>query len=187
MVAMPEASGQNGIDQQDPRAVPEANDGQIKAPREAFKAIDANGDGRLTAEEITEGLERSGLDLGGLDVKQLIDNVDGDGSGAIDYTEFLAAAMDKQTALTEEVLWTAFNVFDRDGDGKISQSEMRIVLGSDGVSKVLDKQLLSEIMGEVDQDGDGFVDFKEFVALVRRDSAALSGPGVSNLAASGGA
>lgn len=58
---------------------------------------------------------RSGLDLGGIDVKSTIAIMDGDFSGSIDYTEFLMATLDRKAFLTEDVMWTAFNVFDQNG------------------------------------------------------------------------
>ena len=46
------------------------------------------------------------------------------GSGEIDYTEFLAATIDEKTYLREDYLRTAFNMFDKDGSGKIDNEEV---------------------------------------------------------------
>ena len=76
-----------------------------------------------------------------------IKGVDADGSGVIDYTEFLAATLDRQSRLhgspvgeitqrtwfiwarqqymKEDVCWAAFRVFDRNGDGHISKDELK--------------------------------------------------------------
>lgn len=55
------------------------------------------------------------------DVKEMIKEVDYDGNGVIDFYEF-NMLMEKKLKDTdvEEELMEAFNVFDRDGDGKIS-------------------------------------------------------------------
>jgi len=42
-----------------------------------------------------------------------------DGSGEIDYTEFIAATMDSKLYLNEKYLKAAFDMFDKDGSGKI--------------------------------------------------------------------
>lgn len=44
-----------------------------------------------------------------------------DNSGSIDYTEFIAATMDAQVYLRDDYLRTAFNMFDKDGSGKIDR------------------------------------------------------------------
>jgi len=44
---------------------------------------------------------------------------DTDGSGEIEYTEFISAMMDAQIFLKDEYLRTAFNMFDKDGSGSI--------------------------------------------------------------------
>jgi calcium-dependent protein kinase len=49
---------------------------------------------------------------------------DTDGSGEIDYTEFLAATIDERVYLREDYLRTAFNMFDKDGSGKIDNEEV---------------------------------------------------------------
>ena len=44
--------------------------------------------------------------------------------------EFLAATMEKNLYLKEEKLFSAFKMFDKDGDGKISSQGLKEVLGS---------------------------------------------------------
>ena len=56
---------------------------------------------------------------------------DTDGSGFIDYTEFIAAEMSRQTMISEKKLETAFKMFDDDNSGEISLAEMKKVLGND--------------------------------------------------------
>ena len=47
---------------------------------------------------------------------QIMKEVDSDGSGVIDYTEFLAATMSKRQYFQEDVCWAAFRTFDLDGN-----------------------------------------------------------------------
>jgi len=55
--------------------------------------------------------------------------IDTDNSGKIDYTEFLAATMEKSLYMKEEKLMMTFKMLDLDGNGKISKAELKIVLG----------------------------------------------------------
>lgn len=55
---------------------------------------------------------------------ELMKSADTDGSGEINYTEFLAATMDAKLYMREEYLRTAFNMFDKDGSGKIDNEEI---------------------------------------------------------------
>merc|ERR1719238_1729049 len=144
------------------------NEDQIKALRETFMSLDANGDGKLTINEMKDGIKKAGLKEIPPDLQQIMEDVDSDGSGVIDYTEFLAATLDKRTYLKEDVCWSAFRVFDRNGDGKISQDELKAVLGDDSVTGTLGKGLVEQLMGEVDGNGDGVIDFEEFMAMMKK-------------------
>mmetsp|Transcript_28189 Transcript_28189/g.80059 ORF Transcript_28189/g.80059 Transcript_28189/m.80059 type:complete len:545 (+) Transcript_28189:154-1788(+) len=143
------------------------NEDQIKALRETFIALDNNGDGLLTAAEMKEGLAKAGLKDIPIDLQQILEDVDSDGSGVIDYTEFLAATLDKRAYLKEDVCWSAFRLFDKNGDGKISQEELKAVLNNDDVKDVAGVQAIAQLMQEIDGNGDGFIDFQEFMEMMR--------------------
>jgi len=143
------------------------NDTQIKGLRDTFMALDDNGDGLLTAQEMKEGLQKAGLKEIPPDMQQIMEDIDSDGSGVIDYTEFLAATLDKRVYMQEDVCWTAFRTFDIDGDGKITQDEIRAVLNDDNVSNVMGMQAIAEMMKQLDTNGDGEIDFDEFMAIMK--------------------
>ncbi|VDL90617.1 unnamed protein product [Schistocephalus solidus] len=54
-----------------------------------FHEMDADGSGQLTAEEVHQGLVKSGLDCKLEDIKALIASVDEDGSQTLDLREYL--------------------------------------------------------------------------------------------------
>lgn len=145
---------------------------QLKALRDTFISLDVNGDGMLSVAELREGLEKAGLNtILPADLQQIIEEVDSDRSGVIDYTEFLAATMDRRLYLQRDVCWAAFCVFDRNGDGKISPDELREVLSHEGVEGLLGQQTVEQIMSEIDSDGNGEIDFDEFMQMMRKGCA----------------
>lgn len=71
----------------------QAGPDDIKELKEIFLAIDKNGDGTLTFQEIEDGLKRLKIP----DWEHILENLkeaDTDKSGTIDYTEFIAATLD---------------------------------------------------------------------------------------------
>jgi len=146
------------------------HDDQIKDLKAIFLSLDDNGDGLLTVEEMREGLEKSGLKEIPPDLKQIMEDVDSDGSGVIDYTEFLAATLDQRSYLREDVCWSAFQIFDKNGDGKISQDELRQVLSNGDVQDVIGgKEAIEDLVKSIDSNGDGHIDFQEFMAMMQKE------------------
>lgn len=160
---------------------------QIAQLREAFTAIDVNGDGLLTLEELSSGLKRAGLTSVPSELQLIMDGIDSDNSGVIDYTEFLAATIDRRSYLHEDVCWTAFNVFDLDQDGTITQDELQQVLQNDEVQAMVSIQEASDLMRHVDTNGDGKIDFKEFMAMMQNSAESTRSMFDSNNSSLGGA
>ncbi|CAF1220031.1 unnamed protein product [Adineta ricciae] len=69
---------------------------------------------------------------------------------------------EEQIAVFEE----SFSVLDRDGDGSISNSEIHSLMNSLGYSP--SHEDISSVISKVDIDGDGSVDFDEFLIMMQR-------------------
>mmetsp|Transcript_43143 Transcript_43143/g.97269 ORF Transcript_43143/g.97269 Transcript_43143/m.97269 type:complete len:505 (-) Transcript_43143:251-1765(-) len=131
--------------------------------RVAFMALDANGDGVLSLSELREGLRQRGLQLSDSELEHIMDSVDSDRSGSIGYTEFLAASLDRKFLAEDDICRIAFQVFDQNSDGLISQEDLTNVLDRGKPRAASDA-----IMKEADRNGDGNIDFHEFMALMGR-------------------
>ena len=95
----------------------------------------------------------------------MINEVDADGNGTIDFPEFLSLMARKMKDTdTEEELIEAFKVFDRDGNGLISAAELRHVMTNLG-EKLTDEEV-DEMIREADVDIDGLINFEEFVSMM---------------------
>lgn len=131
----------------------------------AFKALDKNSDGKLSRDELIEGYRQIMGDLAEAEVDRIMQIADADGSGEIDYSEFVVATMDKRKLLSNEKLETAFRLFDKDDSGSISADEIKDVLG---VGKNIDEKVWNEIIYEVDANGDGEISFVEFKIMMQK-------------------
>ncbi|XP_009887785.1 PREDICTED: calmodulin-like [Charadrius vociferus] len=98
------------------------------------------------------------------ELQDMINEVDADGNGTIDFPEFLTMMARKMKDTdSEEEIREAFRVFDKDGNGYISAAELRHVMTNLG-EKLTDEEV-DEMIREADIDGDGQVNYEEFLGL----------------------
>lgn len=125
---------------------------EIGILRKVFQKYAAgNKGGCITYEEFSDAWKESGMPPE--DTRAIFDAVDLDGSGRIRYTEFLAATIEAQGAISEERLAEAFDRFDSDDSGYISVDNLAEVLGHD-----FPRQEIIDIIDDAvdpDNDGDG--------------------------------
>ena len=99
------------------------------------------------------------------DLRQMIREVDADGNGTIDFQEFLALmARTAGSADAEELYSMAFRVIDRDGNGLVSADELKRVMNKLGEN--ISYKEAEEMIREADMDGDGQVNYEEFVRIL---------------------
>merc|ERR1711934_367339 len=106
--------------------------------------------------------------------RRIIDVLDNDDSGEIDFKEFVQG-MSKfsSKAEKEEKLRFAFRIYDIDNDGFISNGELfqilfqvlKMMVGSNLKDTQL-QQVVDKTVRSVDQDQDGKISFEEFCKLV---------------------
>ncbi|EFE36797.1 uncharacterized protein ARB_04323 [Trichophyton benhamiae CBS 112371] len=98
------------------------------------------------------------------ELQDMINEVDADNNGTIDFPEFLTMMARKMKDTdSEEEIREAFKVFDRDNNGFISAAELRHVMTSIG-EKLTDDEV-DEMIREADQDGDGRIDWSYFYVV----------------------
>merc|ERR1711887_153664 len=138
---------------------------QIAEFKEAFSLFDKDGDGTITTKELGTVMRSLGQNPTEAELQDMINEVDADGNGTIDFPEFLSLMARKMKDTdTEEELVEAFKVFDRDGNGLISAAELRHVMTNLG-EKLTDEEV-DEMIREADVDGDGRINYEEFVRMM---------------------
>ncbi len=90
------------------------------------------------------------------EVERVMELIDIDKNGYIEYSEWMAAMVDKKNLLDENRLRAAFNAIDVDGSEMIELDEIKriLIVGEDVAESVWE-----DILNEIDSDGNGSVDF----------------------------
>ena len=124
--------------------------------------------GTITKTELKEVMKSLGQNPTDKELEQMIKSVDKDNNNEIDFEEFLTLMSSKKPGKDDpdRELKDAFAVFDADGSGTISRSELKKLMKSLG-QKLSDAEL-DAMMDEVDTDGNGEIDFKEFKSMMVR-------------------
>ena len=134
--------------------------------RKVFEQLDADGNGNLDYDELLRGLTSLyGEEYAKSETERIFTLVDGDKSGQIEFSEYLIASVDKENLLKEDKLKATFSLYDKDGSGSISLEEFKEVLG---IGKKINPQVWDQMITEIDEDGDGEVDFGEFKTMMTK-------------------
>ncbi|KAE8696518.1 Calcium-dependent protein kinase 13 [Hibiscus syriacus] len=115
-----------------------------------FNKMDTKNDGIVSIEEPKAGFRNFGSQLAVSEVQMLIEVVDANGKGTLDYGEFLAVSLHLQRMANDEHLRKAFSYFDKDGNGFIEPDELRDALLEDGDDDCTN--VANDIFQEVDTD-----------------------------------
>ncbi|KAK4359364.1 hypothetical protein RND71_021593 [Anisodus tanguticus] len=132
--------------------------------KEMFNKIDTDNDGIVSVEELNAGLQKNSQ-LEESEVQMLIEAIDTNGKGTLDYGEFIAVSLHLQRMAHDEHLHKAFSYFDKDGNGYIEPDELRDALMEDGADDCTN--VANDIFQEVDTDKDGRISFEEFAAMMK--------------------
>ena len=140
---------------------------QVEEYRDAFEVFDKDKDGTITVKELQLVMENIGQKCTLAEAKSMIAEVDTDHNESIELEEFIQMMQkkSKQEKDGKDELKEAFKAFDKNGDGKISHSELKIVMHSLGND--MDDSDIDQMIQAADQDGDHEISFEEFKAMMK--------------------
>lgn len=125
-----------------------------------FKKFDKNGDGKLGPAEIGELMKHIGK--GENEAKDMLAHLDEDGDGELDIEEFATVHGMTKLAESEQEMKKAFDMFDIDGDGFVSNDEI------EKLCEFLSPEMARQLIEEADSSGDGRIDFVEWIEAMNK-------------------
>jgi calcium-dependent protein kinase len=131
--------------------------GEVDVVEEEFRKLDKQKVGTISLEGLTKVLQTQ-LNMSEAEAKLIFNRMDQTGNQEIHYTEFLAAALQAKMILNEKYIKQAFQKFDVDNTGLISEEDLRRVLGDEYKGEDV-----GQIMRQVDYKNNGYIDYDEFV------------------------
>ncbi|KAL3691280.1 hypothetical protein R1sor_004931 [Riccia sorocarpa] len=147
--------------------------------RKVFAFFDDNKDGLISKDDLQLFMNKLGFRMTEEEISSMVHSVDVNGDGSVDFEEFASlykvmacedsSAADQQNE--DEDLKDAFNVFDKNGDGSISPTELQTVLVNLGMQEGQNISNCEKMINTVDADGNGQVEFYEFKKLMGADFA----------------
>ncbi len=150
---------------------PGLTEDEILEIKEAFDLFDTDGGGSIDPKELKAAMVSLGFEAKNQTIYQMISDLDADGSGAIDFKEFL----DMMTARmsdrdTREDIEKVFKLFDHDKGGRISIKDLRRV--AQELGETMDDAELLEMIERADSDGDGLVSLDDFYNIMTKKTFA---------------
>ncbi|KDQ52196.1 hypothetical protein JAAARDRAFT_198378 [Jaapia argillacea MUCL 33604] len=98
----------------------------ISEIKEQFAIFDKDGDGIFTARDLGSVMRSLGQNPTKAELQDMIDEVDADGNGMIDFPEFPTVMTRKMRDTdSDEQTMEAFKVFDKDGDGYVGFADLQ--------------------------------------------------------------
>uniref|UniRef100_A0A8D2LTN0 Calcium binding protein 4 n=1 Tax=Varanus komodoensis TaxID=61221 RepID=A0A8D2LTN0_VARKO len=144
--------------------------GRVAKLLDAFKEFDTDQDGYISYKDLGECMRTMGYMPTEMELIEISQHIKMRMGGRVDFEDFvemMGPKLREETAHMVGVreLKIAFREFDTDGDGAISEAELRQAVGA-LLGEQLKAQEVDEILQDVDLNGDGKVDFDEFVMML---------------------
>lgn len=129
--------------------------------------FDTDGSGKIDAKELKVAMRALGFEPKKDEVKKMISEIDKDGSGKIDFNDFLnlmTAKMSEKDSRAE--IMKAFRLFDDDDTGTITFANLKRVAKELGENMTDDE--LREMIDEASKSKSGEITEEEFFRIMKK-------------------
>ncbi|KAJ5900836.1 mitochondrial carrier [Penicillium subrubescens] len=135
----------------------ESKDERDKRVALLWESLDTRKEGHIDLTGLKKGLKKIDHPLKNADdmLRNILQDVDTNGDGQIDYNEF-RTFIDH----TESGLWQMFQAIDRNHNGEIDKGELRSAFAQSGVT--VSSAKLDNFFAEVDKNNDGVISYAEW-------------------------
>ena len=149
------------------RKKPEMSEEMIEEIREAFNLFDTDRSGSIDYKELKAAMRALGFETKKEDMQRIIAEIDADGSGEIEFPEFMQMMNGQMGAKeTYEDIMKVFALFDDGGKGKVSAKDVRRIARELGEN--MEDAELDEMVKDLDTDGDGALSRDEFYRVMKK-------------------
>lgn len=138
--------------------------------RELFRLLDSNNDRSISLQDLGKAMLFFGMTPTQQEVNDAMKQLDVNGDGRIEFQEFNTFMQQEMAKISGdnftqkvEMIRSAFRTFDKDGNGFIDAKELRVAMQKLG--ETLSDQELDDMMRQADVDGDGQINYEEFVKI----------------------
>ena len=132
---------------------------------DAFNMFDTNHDGTINSQKIGELMRKLGKNPTESQLNQIIGNIAKNGSKQIGFDDFVELMEQKNKENDPEIeIINMFQIFNKENNGLISNEELFHIIRTFG--ETLTYEEIQEIITEADVDGDGFINYEEFVRMM---------------------
>ena len=137
--------------------------------REIFNLVDLDKGGTISKDELKQLMTTLGLKPSAEELNAMVDEIDSDGNGEIDFDEFVQVMSRKVNAdYTREQVKRAFRTFSLGApSGMVSLDAVKDALMNYGTEK-LDKEQVEELVAQLETNADGFLNYEEYVEMMMR-------------------
>ena len=146
---------------------------QIEHIKMLFETFDNDGDGKITCLEIASALRKHHKDRSEDEIEYMVRILDLDCDATVDFSEFLkmASLFEANNIQTSDIqVRQLFRAFDKDRNGVLSSEEIKqlwnLAPSNDKTTRKLSENEMNEMIKAMDMNGDGHIDYEEFVTLM---------------------
>merc|ERR1711977_800555 len=122
---------------------------------------------QLDVRELKAAMRALGFEVKNEELKKMVQDVDNDGNGTIEFSEFLQMMTGKMGEKdTREGIEKVFKLFDDDNTNKISFRNLARV--AEELGENIDDEELQDMINQADRDGDGEINIDEFYRIMKK-------------------